>query len=337
MMKTIQKLFLLLTTVFSLSACSSGGDDSPNNNPPDSGNTDKPTVVTNVNKNTTGPVEAQTQLEFPRLKKGLVLVHYAELNKNTHQTGVNYCVEWDSDLKPEGWTPEGTLRSQRWSCYQMHPGNSSSKTDRKPYNEGGEFSEYPNDPDLSSKYHFTSDPYRFSGYDHGHIIASADRAYSFNKRANTQTFYMTNMQPQINGFNAKVWANMEAQVRRWNNNSFRDTLYVVKGGTIDRWDQIITTIGSGQNKIPVPKYFFMALLCKKKTNNTNSTTGGYRALGFWIQHKSNVSSDLSPYVVNIDELERLTGIDFFCNLPDQYEQIVESLSREQVLRAWNLE
>ena len=183
----------------------------------------------------------------------------------------------------------------------------------------------------------TADPYKYNGYDHGHIIASADRAYSFNKRANTQTFYMTNMQPQINGFNAKVWANMEAQVRRWNNNSFRDTLYVVKGGTIDRWDQIITTIGSGQNKIPVPKYFFMALLCKKKTNNTNSTTGGYRALGFWIQHKSNVSTDLSPYVVNIDELERLTGIDFFCNLPDQYEQIVESLSREQVLRAWNLE
>ena len=323
-MNRVFRFLILSVLILSLPSC---GNDVASNEEGGSGGGNS---SANVNRNNVAANPVFGRLEFPRLKGGnnnIVLIHQASF-------GVNYCVEWDSDLKPEGWTPEGTLRSQRWSCYQMHAGNSSSKTDRKPYNEGGEFSEYPNDPDLSSKYHFTSDPYRFSGYDHGHIIASADRAYSFNKRANTQTFYMTNMQPQVNGFNAKVWANMEAQVRRWNNNSFRDTLYVVKGGTIDRWDQIITTIGSGQNKIPVPKYFFMALLCKK---NTNSTTGGYRALGFWIQHKSNSDTDLRPYVVSIDELERLTGIDFFCNLPDQYEQIVESLSREQVLRAWNLE
>ena len=42
-------------------------------------------------------------------------------------------------------------------------------------------------------------------------------------------------------------------------------------------------------------------------------------------------------MVNIDELEQVTGIDFFCNLPDQYENVVESLPREQVLRAWNME
>lgn len=318
----LKHLIIGLVAALALTAC--GGSDDPDN-------PDVNPSQTNVNRNNTSQNEVYGRLEFPRLKGGsnnIVIIH------KVPEFGVNYCVEWDSDLKPTGWTPEGTLRSQRWSCYQMHAGNSSSRTDRKPYNEGGEFSEYPNDPDLSSQYHFTSDPYRYSGYDHGHIIASADRAYSFNNKANTQTFYMTNMQPQVNNFNAKVWANMEAQVRRWNSSSFRDTLYVVKGGTIDRADQIITTIGSGKNKIPVPKYFFMAVLCKK---GSNSTTGGYRALGFWIQHKSNSDTDLRPYVVNIDELEQLTGIDFFCNLPDQYEQVVESLPREQVLRAWNLE
>ena len=50
-------------------------------------------------------------------------------------------------------------------------------------------------------------------------------------------------------------------------------------------------------------------------------------MGFWIQHKSNVSTDLSPYVVNIDELERLTGIDFFCNLPDDIETYVHRSGR----------
>ena len=321
----IKHLILLLMAAVVITAC--GGSDDPEN-------PDVNPSQTNVNRNNTVQNAVYGRLEFPRLKGGpnnIVIIH------TVPEFGVNYCVEWDSNLKPEGWTPEGTLRSQRWSCYQMHAGNSSNKTDRKPRDTSGEFSEYPNDPDLPARYHFSEDPYWGTGYDHGHIIASADRAYSYNNKANMQTFYMTNMQPQVNGFNGKVWANMEAQVRRWNNNSFRDTLYVVKGGTIDRWDQIITTIGSGQNKIPVPKFFFMALLCKKNTNNTNSTTGGYRALGFWIQHKSNSDTDLRPYVVNIDELERLTGIDFFCNLPDQYESVVESLSREQVLRAWNLE
>ena len=328
MTKTNLKHFvLMLMAVLAMASC--GGDDDESGG----GGTPTPTPSANANCNDASKNSVYARLEFPKLKGGsnnIVIVHQASF-------GVNYCVEWDSDLRPAGWNAEGSLRAQRWSCYQMHAGNTSNATDRKPRDTSGEFSEYPNDPDLPARYHFTEDPYWGTGYDHGHIIASADRAYSYNNKANMQTFYMTNMQPQVNGFNSKVWATMEAQVRRWNSNSFRDTLYVVKGGTIDRSDQIITTIGRGQNKIPVPKFFFMALLCKKKTNNTNSTTGGYRALGFWIQHKSNVSTDLSPYVVNIDELERLTGIDFFCNLPDQYEQIVESLSREQVLRAWNLE
>ncbi|MBQ6195156.1 MAG: DNA/RNA non-specific endonuclease [Prevotella sp.] len=316
----LKHLILLLMAALAIVAC--GGSDDPEN-------PDVNPSQTNVNRNNTAQNAVYGRMEFPRLKGGsnnIVIIH------TVPEFGVNYCVEWDSDLKPEGWTPEGTLRSQRWSCYQMHAGNSASNTQRWKGDDSIEFGLYPNDPDLNKAYRFTRDPYRNSGYDHGHICPSADRLFS--QLVNKQTFYMTNMQPQVNGFNAKVWANMEAQVRRWNTANFRDTLYVVKGGTIDRWDQIITTIGSGQNKIPVPKFFFMAVLCKK---NTNSTTGGYRALGFWIQHKSNSDTDLRPYVVSIDELERLTGIDFFCNLPDQYEQIVESLSREQVLRAWNLE
>jgi endonuclease G len=322
MKANLKHLMLLLTAALVITAC--GGSDDPDN-------PDVTPAQTNVNRNNASQNEVYGRLEFPHLKGGsnnVVIIH------RVPEFGVNYCVEWDTNLRPTGWTPEGTLRSQRWSCFQMHAGNSATKAKRWEGDKSVEFGLYPNDPDLPQSYRFTSDPYWNTGYDHGHIIASADRLCS--QEANTQTFYMTNMQPQVNGFNAKVWANMEAQVRRWNTGSFRDTLYVVKGGTIDRWDQIITTIGSGQNKIPVPKFFFMAVLCKKNSNSTSST-GGYRALGFWIQHKSNSDTDLRPYVVNIDELERLTGIDFFCNLPDQYENVVESLPREQVLRAWNME
>lgn len=324
-MTAIKRLFFLLTVALLLASCG---------NDVDFNDGSEETSSTNVNRNDTKANPVYGRLEFPRLKGGtnnVVLIHNATFGS---KIDVNYCVEWDTNLRPEGWnwsSDGGTLRSQRWSCYQMHAGNSSSRTDRKP-RETGDFAEYPNDPNLPKSYQFSVDPYWNSGYDHGHIFASADRAYSYNAAANRQTFYLTNMQPQSNNFNAYVWAEMEKQVRSWNNNTFRDTLYIVKGGTIDKAANIIKTIGSGSNRIPVPKYFFMAVLCKNK----DTYNGGYKALGFWIQHQSNMTTDLKPYVVSIRELQQLTGIDFFCNLPDNIESAVENLSADNIIRAWNL-
>ncbi|MBR6261783.1 MAG: DNA/RNA non-specific endonuclease, partial [Prevotella sp.] len=69
----------------------------------------------------------------------------------------------------------------------------------------------------------------------------------------------------------------------------------------------------------VPKYFFMAILCKNKQ--------GYKAIGFWVEHlnEDRSNDNLIDYVVSIDELERLTGIDFFCNLPDDEEEQAERI------------
>ena len=73
-----------------------------------------------------------------------------------------------------------------------------------------------------------------------------------------------------------------------------------------------------KNKIPVPKYFFVALFSQKGTK--------YKAIGFWVEHsnKDLKNDKLTKYVVSIKELEELTGIDFFCNLPDDIEKVVES-------------
>lgn len=316
-----KKLIFLLSLALTLVACG-GSDDTDGPNDPGE------RTVTNSNRNDSRANAAYARLEYPHLKGGsnnIVIIHQASF-------GVNYSVEWDTDLHPTGWDGEGTLRAQRWSCFRWHNKNSNkSATSRKPRdNSGLPFAEYPNDADLAPQYHFTDDPYWNSGYDHGHVMASADRGYNYNARANEQTFYMTNMQPQVNGFNGGVWVNMEGRLREWNTSNFRDTLYVCKGGTIDHKNNILRTIGSGRNKIPVPKYFFMAVLCKNKDN----VNGGYKALGFWVEHKVNYDTDLSKYVVNIDELERLTGIDFFCNLPDNIENAVESLPRENVIKAW---
>ena len=66
----------------------------------------------------------------------------------------------------------------------------------------------------------------------------------------------------------------------------------------------------------------MAILAfAKKYAKTN---GGYYAIAFWMEHKANWDDVSSQYAITIDELEERTGIDFFCNLPDDIENAVEN-------------
>ena len=301
-MKRILPLLLLATLIV---ACTD--DDKP-----DVGN-----GIVNVNRNDASQEPALLRLEFPKVKGGnsRVLIH-----TNNDEFGINYSVEWDCDK-----------RSQRWSCYQMYATNLVAKTSRY-YSDTNQ---YPYDPDLGVNEYFSYDPFRSSGYDHGHICPSADRLYS--KEANDQTFFLTNMQPQRHIFNAGIWEAMEGKLRSWihQSSNIKDTLYVCKGGTIDAVetpggikDPILTTLSNG---LIVPKYFFMALLYRSKTGN-------YKALAFWVEHLNEDHSNdpLGNYVINIDELERRTGIDFFCNLPDDIENEVESMSVEDIKWLWTL-
>ena len=74
---------------------------------------------------------------------------------------------------------------------------------------------------------------------------------------------------------------------------------------------------------PVPKYYVMALLCKKGES--------YKAIGFWLDQSTTVKPALSECAKTIDELEELTGLDFFHNLPDNLENAVES---KYAISAW---
>ena len=311
-MTKLRLCFILLAATL-MAACSSDDDK------PDTGNT-----VANVNRNDASKEPALQRLEFPKVKGGnsRVIIHACN-----DEFGINYSVEWDTQK-----------RSQRWSCYQMTASNRASKTSRY-YSDTNQ---YPYDPNLGVNDYFSYDPFRGSGYDHGHICPSADRLYS--KDANYQTFYLTNMQPQRHIFNAGIWEAMEGKLRSWihQSSNIKDTLFVCKGGTIDAVetaggikDPILTTLSNG---LIVPKYFFMALLYKSKT-------GSYKAMAFWVEHHDVDDYDkdekgeykLGNYAVNIDELERLTGIDFFCNLPDNIENEVEAMPLKDVKWLWNLE
>ena len=256
--------------------------------------------ILGVTEGSTNLTEVANRLEIPKLKGGqqnLFVVH------TVPTYGVNFCVEWNY-----------TLKAQRWSAFRWDSSNSGGYTGRS--------EAWAEDPLIPTPYRTTLADHKSNGHDRGHMVASSDRQCSL--AANQQTYYMSNMHPQLNSFNSNDkrsnWYTLEIRLNNnYNNSNFRDTLYVVKGGTIDNgnytWAQ-----GRGQ-RLPVPKYFFMALLRKKNSLKTN---GGFDAIGFWMEHKANADSDVKKYAVSIDRLEELTGIDFFCNLPDGIENAVES-------------
>lgn len=153
------------------------------------------------------------------------------------------------------------------------------------------------------------------------------------------------MQPQYGSFNQKgTWLKMEDDLRRKANSikNDKDTLFVVKGGTIDSPENIIEYINGRQTVytattgyIPVPKYFFVAIL--EKAFDTESNKHKYSAFGYWFLHENKAFENgdkLGNYVVNIKTLEDKTGIDFFCNLPDEIEKDVENEDAEALKKLW---
>ena len=261
----------------------------------------------NLNANTEY-CNVSTRLEMPRLKEGNSMF----LVKQVPEYGVNFCVEYDC-LK----------RASRWIAFRWDINNTTNKN-------VGRNEKWSEDNDIPEEYRVKLSDHINDNYDRGHMMASEDRQNS--KEANAQTFLMTNIHPQFNKFNGSsagrsyVWVNLEKRVRKFYENwtkeqNGQDTIYVVKGGTIDKDEQILEITKKG---LVVPKYFFMAFLYK----NNQPTLYGYKAMAFWIEHTDGVDTtsgdDLKKYMISIDQLEEYTGIDFFCNLPDKIEDIVEA-------------
>jgi endonuclease G len=222
--------------------------------------------------------------------------------------GITYSLEWDNNLI-----------ANRWTCYTMCAKNNATNVGRKDaFKADDAVTVSPSDSYTNS-----------STYSKGHLCPSADRVAS--RDQNSQTFYMTNMQPQYQNHNGSAcWATLEGYVRtKWQPSNNTDTLYVVKAATIGNVTLnnttstgiITTTTDSQGHTLVVPKYFYMAFLYYDKSANN------YKAFALWTEQKQS-NNDAAATVINnrisIDELERRTGIDFFCNLPDDIEATVEA-------------
>ena len=143
-------------------------------------------------------------------------------------------------------------------------------------------------------------------YARGHQLPSADRQCCYD--ANAQTFYGTNMTPQLNAHNEGIWSSLESKVRNIANGS--DTTYVVTGVIVSASSKKETD--SYGKSVTIPDAYFKVLLRYSKS----STLGQWNAAAFYLEHKDYGKVSLGKqHSMSVDELEEMTGIDFFVNLP----------------------
>jgi len=210
-------------------------------------------------------------LEIPAPKEGVELVRHTYYS-------VGYVHEWGQSA---------------WSAYKLTAGMLHKRQSRS--------DNFMEDYSVSTGTPFPGD-YMSSGYDRGHLCPAGDMTFS--ALAMKETFYMSNMSPQLPEFNRGIWKKLEDLIRQWARSE--KELYIVTGPVIKPG---YTQIGY-MNLVAVPQYFYKVVLDYRGANK--------KAIGFILPNEGS-KAPLSMFAVSVDSVESVTGLDFFPNLPDEEE------------------
>ena len=164
--------------------------------------------------------------------------------------------------------------------------------------------------DLDVSPRATNNDYYNSRYDRGHMCPAGDNKWD--RRAMNESFLFTNICPQNHGLNKNEWNDLEIQCRSWAREY--GAIDIVCGPVYEAHNP--RTIG--KNKVRVPDAFFKVILCRKGSNP--------KAIGF-IYRNVGQKQTLQEAVRTVDEIERLTGIDFFPALENGLERKIEAEAR----------
>lgn len=159
----------------------------------------------------------------------------------------------------------------------------------------------------------TTTDYTGSGYDRGHMAPAADMKWS--KQAMKESFYLTNICPQNHSLNSGGWKRLEEKVRAW---ADRDSAIIVISGPL--LDGPVSRLASG---VAVPTGFFKVVLAP--------FVSPVRAIAFVYKNEGG-QKKVELQATSVDEVEQLTGFDFFSSLPDDIETEIEKSSN---YNEWN--
>lgn len=202
-------------------------------------------------------------------------------------------------------------------------------------NRGDEF--YP-DPMVSEPHRVTTYDYKGSGYDRGHMCPAADMRWS--PEAMHDCFYLSNICPQVHTLNGGGWQVLEKACRRWA--AQEGAVYIVCGPVYGRFGGVDAvrglaasgkplnidysrspkTIGT-EHQVTVPDGFFKCVLSMRQ--------GHEKAIAFYYS-SNDKSQTMSSAAVSVDDIEALTGMDFFVNLDNRLEKRLEA---SYSLKLWN--
>ena len=219
------------------------------------------------------------QLEIPSMPNG-------QQGQVIQRTG--YTLAYDKKTKTPQWVA--------WELTKEETKGNHERTDK-----------FLPDPNVEGAKVVTTD-YTGSGYDRGHMAPAGDMKWS--KKAMEESFYMSNICPQIHHLNTGDWNELEANTRKWARRY--GSVYVTCGPIYNgsRRTQYI-----GKNRVKVPDAFFKVILIQSPKKTC--------ALGFFFENEAG-QRPLNEYLVSIDYLEQTTGIDFFPSLPDELENTLEA-------------
>ena len=170
-------------------------------------------------------------------------------------------------------------------------------------------------------YEFTSDnalpvanrvaffDYKGTKYDRGHMCPAGDMKWS--PAAMRDCFYMSNVCPQVRELNHVSWERLESACRRWAKKM--GSIYIICGPVY--WKKVPEYIGVS-HRVAVPDGFFKVVLCLKN--------GKEKGIAFYYDN-TDVSQSMRKAVRSIDQIEKMTRLDFFSELPDAMENRLESM------------
>lgn len=210
---------------------------------------------------------------------------------------IAYTVSYNKDTRLANWVA--------WVLTKNHT-NGSFKRDGHKFHEDSEV----------AMPRATNDDYYRSGYNRGHLCPSGDNKWS--QKTQEESFLFTNISPMRRDLDGGDWNNLEQACRHWANKY--DKVYIVCGPVFVGNDHKKI----GKNKVVVPEQFFKVVMTFGKNGNNP------KALGFLYDNKSG-RHEMDYYVHTVDEIEEITGFDFFPFLNDNLENRIE---REANLSAW---
>ncbi len=185
-----------------------------------------------------------------------------------------------------------------WVAYEL--------TDVEVKGEVPRYDKFKPDPMVPQNLSATTNDYKHSGYDRGHLAPAADMKWD--EQAMRESFYLSNICPQNPNLNGGVWKDLEEQVRDLA--SQKGSIFVACGPIVTDTSKTI-----GENKVVVPQAFFKVLLQEED--------GKIHTIGFVYENVSG-KKPMSTYAMTVDEVEEITGIDFFPSLPNKIEKKTES-------------